>query len=87
VRAGPVSGAGVRGMNAAGGERMSDAQRGEPRTERGRPPDERRDPRRGDRDRPEPARDDEAWTDRERPAGTDGDEATDHPDGIQIQTE
>jgi hypothetical protein len=74
-------------MNAGGGERMSDAQRKEPRTGRGGPADERRDPRRGDRDRREPARDDEARTDRARPAGTDGDEATDHPDGIQIQTE
>jgi hypothetical protein len=66
---------------------MSDAQGKEPRTERGGPPHERRAPRRGDREGREPARDDEARTGRARPAGTDGDEATDHPDGIQIQTE
>jgi hypothetical protein len=67
---------------------MSDAQQPEPgQTERGDPADEGRDPKREDRARRAPARDDERPADRERPAGTDGDEATDHPEGIQIQTE
>jgi hypothetical protein len=67
---------------------MSDAQQPERRrTDRGDPGDEGGDPRREDRAGRAPARDDERPADRERPAGTDGDEATDHPEGIQIQTE
>jgi hypothetical protein len=67
---------------------MSDAQQPEPKqTERRDPADEGGDPRREDRAGGRPARDDQRPADRERPAGTDGDEATDHPEGIQIQTE
>ena len=66
---------------------MSDAQRPEPRrTDHGDAADEGRDPGREDRGGRAPAQDDERGI-AERSAETDGDEATDHPDGIQIQTE
>jgi hypothetical protein len=75
-------------MNAAGDERMSDAQRPAPRrTDQGGEADEGRDPGREDRGGRAPAQDDERGIAPERSAGTDGDEARDHPDGIQIQTE